>query len=71
MRRYGPTDLLPPDYIAALQCLQDDVAPIPFAAVHESVERELGGRLTKMFSSFDGDAARGDLARPGSCSDAA
>ena len=46
-------DLLPPEYIAELTRLQDDVEPIPFAAVEEVIEAELGGRLGKLFGAFD------------------
>ncbi|MDB4874683.1 MAG: hypothetical protein JWM41_1129 [Gemmatimonadetes bacterium] len=46
-------DLLPPSYIEELEKLQDDVPPIPVEAVEEIIEAELGGRLSKMFASFD------------------
>jgi predicted unusual protein kinase regulating ubiquinone biosynthesis (AarF/ABC1/UbiB family) len=48
-------DLLPPTYIAELEKLQDDVDPIPVEQVEEIIEQELGGRLSKMFGSFDPD----------------
>lgn len=35
-------DLLPPDYIAALEALQDDVRPLPFAEIEGQLLRELG-----------------------------
>lgn len=46
-------DLLPPAYLTALARLQDDVAPFPFTQVHETIERELGVRMSKAFSQFD------------------
>jgi ubiquinone biosynthesis protein len=45
--------MVPPAYIAALERMQDDVAPIPFEQVREVVESELGARLNKLFESFD------------------
>ena len=46
-------DLLPPDYIRELTQLQDDVQPIGFEDIQRVVEEELGGRLSKLFASFD------------------
>ena len=46
-------DLLPPAYLVALERLQDDVGPIPFEAVRETVEAELGLRISKAFARFD------------------
>jgi ubiquinone biosynthesis protein len=46
-------DFLPPEYLQALERLQDDVAPLPLGAVEEIVERELGVRISKAFSEFD------------------
>jgi ubiquinone biosynthesis protein len=46
-------DLLPDVYIRELEQLQDDVGPIPFEAVVETIEAELGGRMSKLFSRFD------------------
>ncbi len=46
-------DLLPPVYIAELERLQDDVDPIPVDQVEEIIERELGGRLSKLFADFE------------------
>ena len=45
-------DLLPPAYIEELVKLQDRVSPLPFAIIREEVERELGGKLEEVFSSF-------------------
>jgi ubiquinone biosynthesis protein len=46
-------DLLPDAQIEALARLQDDVAPVPFDEVREVVERELGARISNVFTSFD------------------
>ena len=46
-------DLLPPAYLQALGRLQDKVEPFPFADVEETIEQELGVRLSKGFDSFD------------------
>jgi ubiquinone biosynthesis protein len=46
-------DLLPPPYILELEKLQDDVTPIAVEEVKNIIAQELGGRLSKMFASFD------------------
>lgn len=46
-------DLLPPEYILALEKLQDDLDPVPFADIVEVIESELGGRMSKLFVHFD------------------
>ena len=46
-------DMVPPAYLAALQRMQDEVAPIPFEAVREVLEEELGVRLNKVYVEFD------------------
>lgn len=46
-------DMVPPDYIAALERMQDAVAPTPFEVVRGVVESELGVRLGKLFVEFD------------------
>jgi ubiquinone biosynthesis protein len=48
-------DLLPPPYIKELKKLQDDVGQIPLQELEEAIEHELGGRLSKLFDSFDPD----------------
>ena len=65
LERLGPTfvklgqvlstraDLLPPPYLAALARLQDDVATFPFEEVQQTIEAELGVRLSKAFSQFE------------------
>jgi predicted unusual protein kinase regulating ubiquinone biosynthesis (AarF/ABC1/UbiB family) len=46
-------DLLPPPFIRELESLQDDVGPIPLDQVQETIEKELGARLSKLFDFFD------------------
>src|ERR1051325_5528696 len=46
-------DIVPPEYIAALESLQDSVEPFSFAEVEAIVQEELGVRISKAFDSFD------------------
>src|SRR5688572_18006426 len=46
-------DLVPPEYIAALERMQDDVEQVPFEDIREVVESELGVRISKAFETFD------------------
>ena len=46
-------DLFPPVYIRELSQLQDDVNPLPVEEIEGVIEEELGGRLSKLFGSFD------------------
>jgi ubiquinone biosynthesis protein len=46
-------DLLPPPYLEALARLQDNVDPFPYADVEQTLEEDLGVRLSKAFISFD------------------
>lgn len=46
-------DMVPPEYLAALERMQDDVGPIDSATVRAVVEQELGVRLGKVFIEFD------------------
>lgn len=46
-------DLLPAPFIRELESLQDDVGPIPLEQVTETIERELGARISKLFDFFD------------------
>jgi ubiquinone biosynthesis protein len=48
-------DLVPPAYMRALSRLQDRVKPFSFAEVEETVQRELGVRLSKAFAEFDSE----------------
>jgi ubiquinone biosynthesis protein len=46
-------DIVPPEYIAELESLQDNVDPFSFADVEQTVESELGVRLSKAFLDFE------------------
>jgi len=46
-------DLIPEPYINELQHLQDDVGPVPFADIEQIIQQELGGRISKLFETFD------------------
>jgi len=46
-------DMVPPAYLAALERMQDNVAPIPFSQVRDVVEEALCVRLDKPFPEFD------------------
>lgn len=46
-------DLIPDDILCELKKLQDEVAPEPFEAIREQVERELGCPLSDVFESFE------------------
>jgi ubiquinone biosynthesis protein len=48
-------DLIPQPYIEELQHLQDDVGPVPFADIEHIIQEQLGGRISKLFESFDHD----------------
>lgn len=48
-------DLLPADYIAALQQLQDHVAPFPAAAARTTIEAALGAPIDLMFAQFEAE----------------
>jgi ubiquinone biosynthesis protein len=65
LERMGPTfvklgqllssraDLLPVPHLQALSRLQDEVEPVPFAQIEETVREELGVRLSKAFAELD------------------
>ena len=46
-------DMVPASYLAALERVQDDVAPVPTAEIRAIVEAELCVRLGKLFREFD------------------
>jgi predicted unusual protein kinase regulating ubiquinone biosynthesis (AarF/ABC1/UbiB family) len=46
-------DLIPESYIRQLEHLQDDVGPVLFADIEQIIQQELGGRISKLFASFD------------------
>ena len=51
------SDLLPPVYLNALARLQDDVEPVPYEQIEETVTTEIGARISKAFQSFDATPA--------------
>lgn len=65
LRKMGPTyvkfgqllstrpDVVPQEYVLALESLQDDVEPFSFAQVERIVEDELGVRMSKAFETFE------------------
>jgi ubiquinone biosynthesis protein len=46
-------DVVPPDIVAELRGLQDDVSPVPFVDVREVIESELGLTTDQAFLEFD------------------
>src|SRR5262245_29333689 len=46
-------DIVPPDIIAELRALQDDVRPFPYADVERVVREELGQPIERLFLEFD------------------
>lgn len=46
-------DIVPQEYIEALEKLQDDMPPFSFADVERIVEEELNVRISKAFASFE------------------
>lgn len=48
-------DMVPASYLAALERMQDDVAPVPVDEVRAIIESELGVRVGKLFREFDED----------------
>jgi predicted unusual protein kinase regulating ubiquinone biosynthesis (AarF/ABC1/UbiB family) len=46
-------DMVPAPYLAALERMQDNVAPLPYETIRAVVEDALGVRISKAFSSFD------------------
>jgi len=65
LQRMGPTyvkfgqllstrpDMVPQEYIVALESLQDNMDPFSFADVERIVEEELGVRISKAFENFE------------------
>jgi ubiquinone biosynthesis protein len=46
-------DVLPPDIIAELRSLQDDVRPFPFEAARQTIEEELEQPIERLFLEFE------------------
>lgn len=47
------SDLLPPEYIEALNRLQDEVPPVPFETIHEVLTAELGKDPFEIFAALE------------------
>ena len=45
-------DLLPPEYIAELERLHDDLPPVSFETIKQIIEREIGQPIDTAFSAF-------------------
>lgn len=46
-------DMIPPEYVAALERMQEQVAPIPVERIRAIIEEDLGAPITKLFAVFD------------------
>jgi ubiquinone biosynthesis protein len=46
-------DIVPPDIIAELRGLQDDVRPFPYADVETTIREDLGQPIERLFTEFD------------------
>ncbi len=46
-------DVVPPDIIAELRALQDDVRPFPFEQAERVIEEDLGNSLERLFVEFE------------------
>jgi ubiquinone biosynthesis protein len=46
-------DVVPPDIIAELRSLQDDVRPFPYADVERTIREELGQPIERLFTEFE------------------
>ncbi|MGV8942269.1 MAG: ABC1 kinase family protein [Lysobacter sp.] len=46
-------DMVPPEYLAALERMQDDVAPVEFSVIRATVEDALGVRISQAFATFE------------------
>lgn len=65
LKKMGPTyvkfgqllstrpDIVPPEYIDALESLQDSLEPFSFADVERIIEEDLGVRISKAFEHFE------------------
>jgi ubiquinone biosynthesis protein len=46
-------DLLPPEYLTEITKLQDCASPVPFEAIKQTLDAELGRPIEEMFAEFD------------------
>ena len=58
-------DILPPDIIAELRGLQDDVTPFTYEEAERVIQAELGLPIERLFLEFDRGPDRGRVDRPG------
>src|SRR5712692_5195238 len=58
-------DVVPPDIIAELRGLQDDVRPFPFEQAERVIEEDLGNTLDRLFLDFEGQQVAVKVQRPG------
>ena len=49
-------DVVPPDIIAELRGLQDDVRPVPFSEIERLIREELGQPIERLFLEFETEA---------------
>ena len=49
-------DVVPPDIIAELRGLQDDVRPVPFTQIERVIQEELGQPIERLFLEFETEA---------------
>lgn len=47
------SDIIPPEYLAELRKLQDQVPPFSFTEVKNTIESELGNSLSELYRSFE------------------
>ena len=59
-------DIVPPDIIAELRGLQDDVTPFPYEEVERVIREELGQPIERLFLEFD-DRSRSPRRRSARC----
>ena len=46
-------DMVPPEYLVALERMQDHVAPLEFPVIRQAIEDALGVRLSQAYVTFD------------------
>jgi ubiquinone biosynthesis protein len=46
-------DIVPPDIVAELRSLQDDVRPFPYEDVERTIQEEFGHPIERLFTQFD------------------
>jgi len=46
-------DIVPPDIVAELRGLQDDVRPFPFGDIEQTIQEDLGQPIARLFTEFE------------------